>query len=66
MNKKVRFTYVTGVNPHIIATPVETEVPLWTLSALREGIDYILGTHAADSDEAKALLAAYRLAESAK
>ena len=63
--KKVRFTYVAGGknNPHV-ETPA-AEVPLWTLSAMREGIDYIVGSHHEQSEEARALLAAYKLAESA-
>ena len=32
---------------------------------MREGIDYIVGSHDEWSEEARALLAAYRLAESA-
>lgn len=61
----VRFTYVTGSRQHPHIESPAVEVPLWSLSALREGIDYIVGVHEDWSEEAKALLAAYKLAESA-
>jgi hypothetical protein len=66
VSEKVRFTYVArgGGRPYV-AQPPSVEMPRWTLSSMREGVDYILGAHDPESEEARALLAAYKLAESA-
>jgi len=58
-------TYVATMGAHLTVERSKVKLPRWSLSAMREGIDYIEGQHEERSAEAQALLAAYRLVESA-